>query len=242
MKQSFEEKYDITINTLIELASNKRIVDITDFCNSLKEKNLNFSIYGNPIEENSIYFYLGEISADCIEEKLPNITTLIDFKDELKPFYRLIDTGKLNDEEEKEFLKKYPKDEARRILSEERQKVFEFNWNNLLNQNNKNEFEFIEEIIKQESNQEKREIVIEARINFPNDLRQQIFKRANFKCENKNCKNPNSFTDKNGDIFLEIHHKVPYSKCKKHSLENCIALCPNCHKQIHFGNVNDVDL
>ena len=197
-----------------------------------------FSIYGNPAEENSIYFYLGEISAECIEERIPNITTLIDFKDELKPFYRLLDTEEMNGQEEKEFLKKYPKDEVKKILNQERERIFKFNWNELLTQNDQDYL--INEIIKQEQDIQKREIIVEARINFPKNIKLEILQRANFRCENKNCKNPNSFKDKNGDIFLEIHHIIYYSECKTHSLKNCFALCPNCHRQIHFGNIKDI--
>ena len=93
-----------------------------------------------------------------------------------------------------------------------------------------------------EKNLEKKEYLKEARANFPKVLKDQILKRANSKCENKVCKNPESFKDKDEEVFLEIHHKIPYSECKEHTFQNCIALCPNCHRQIHFGNIDDLEI
>jgi hypothetical protein len=207
----FEIIFEIILQALIELATSRTIVNIGEFCNILKKKNLVFSIYGNKRNESSIYYYLGEISGECIKEELPIITTLIDFK-ELKPFYRL---------------------KEGQSLEEEREKVFNFKWQEF-HYSDLNELTQIDET--------KREVVLESRIAFPINLKREILQKANFQCENKNCKNPSSFLDNKGEVFLEIHHKIPYSQCKNHSLENCIALCPNCHKQIHFGNVKDVVL
>ena len=35
--------------------------------------------------------------------------------------------------------------------------------------------------------------------------------------------------------FLEVHHKLPLSEGGEDTIENTIALCPNCHRQEHFG-------
>jgi 5-methylcytosine-specific restriction protein A len=37
--------------------------------------------------------------------------------------------------------------------------------------------------------------------------------------------------------YLEVHHVEPLAKDGPDSLENVLALCPNCHKQLHFGQV-----
>ncbi|WP_158499956.1 HNH endonuclease signature motif containing protein [Spiroplasma culicicola] len=47
--------------------------------------------------------------------------------------------------------------------------------------------------------------------------------------------------------YVEIHHIIPHSKSDsfKNSIEvlgNYISLCPNCHKQIHNGTRNDVEM
>ena len=35
--------------------------------------------------------------------------------------------------------------------------------------------------------------------------------------------------------YLEVHHKLPLSEGGEDTVENAIALCPNCHRQEHFG-------
>ena len=57
---------------------------------------------------------------------------------------------------------------------------------------------------------------------------------AKGKCEN--CKNNAPFTRKsNGTPYLEVHHVIPLSEDGDDTVENTIALCPNCHRQIHYG-------
>lgn len=36
----------------------------------------------------------------------------------------------------------------------------------------------------------------------------------------------------------ELHHIIPWSKCKKHEFENLIALCPNCHVRADRGEID----
>jgi Predicted restriction endonuclease len=39
-----------------------------------------------------------------------------------------------------------------------------------------------------------------------------------------------------GDIpFLEVHHIVPLYDGGADTLDNCAALCPNCHRAIHLS-------
>jgi 5-methylcytosine-specific restriction protein A len=38
-----------------------------------------------------------------------------------------------------------------------------------------------------------------------------------------------------GSPYLEVHHKIPLSEDGTDTLENVLALCPNCHREIHFG-------
>ena len=71
-------------------------------------------------------------------------------------------------------------------------------------------------------------------------LKATRIKMANHKCEiNKNHK---SFTDKTGKHqYLECHHIIPISaqkdfpNIKLDSMFNIIALCPNCHKKVHYA-------
>jgi 5-methylcytosine-specific restriction enzyme A len=35
--------------------------------------------------------------------------------------------------------------------------------------------------------------------------------------------------------YLEVHHKIPLAAGGEDTVENAIALCPNCHRERHFG-------
>jgi 5-methylcytosine-specific restriction protein A len=38
-----------------------------------------------------------------------------------------------------------------------------------------------------------------------------------------------------GQPYLEVHHEKPLSEGGNDTIENAIALCPNCHRKKHFG-------
>ena len=57
-------------------------------------------------------------------------------------------------------------------------------------------------------------------------------RRANGACQL--CNNEAPFLNKDGSPFLEIHHVVWLSKGGKDSIDNTIALCPNCHRKMHI--------
>ena len=35
--------------------------------------------------------------------------------------------------------------------------------------------------------------------------------------------------------FLEVHHIQPLAEGGKDTVKNTVALCPNCHREAHFG-------
>lgn len=39
----------------------------------------------------------------------------------------------------------------------------------------------------------------------------------------------------NGEPYLEVHHVIPLSQNGEDTLENAEALCPNCHREKHYG-------
>jgi 5-methylcytosine-specific restriction enzyme A len=45
------------------------------------------------------------------------------------------------------------------------------------------------------------------------------------------------FKDKRGEPFLESHHIVWLSEGGEDSIENTVALCPNCHRKMHVLNL-----
>ncbi|WP_259524238.1 HNH endonuclease [Shewanella baltica] len=50
------------------------------------------------------------------------------------------------------------------------------------------------------------------------------------------CKKAAPFTrKKDNSPYLEVHHIVPLSVDGEDSLDNVIVLCPNCHREKHFG-------
>lgn len=66
------------------------------------------------------------------------------------------------------------------------------------------------------------------------DVVAEVLFRAQGKCEL--CNKPAPFKKKsNGLPYLEVHHKVWLSNDGEDSVENAIALCPNCHRQQHHG-------
>jgi 5-methylcytosine-specific restriction protein A len=62
-------------------------------------------------------------------------------------------------------------------------------------------------------------------------------RRANGICQL--CLLPAPFTNKNKKPYLEVHHIVWLAREGNDSLENTVALCPNCHRKMH---VLDVDI
>lgn len=64
-------------------------------------------------------------------------------------------------------------------------------------------------------------------------------KRANGYCQL--CEKRAPFKDQNGEPYLECHHIEWLSKGGMDSIDNCVALCPNCHRKMHIIN-DDEDI
>ncbi|UYP07258.1 HNH endonuclease [Priestia megaterium] len=58
--------------------------------------------------------------------------------------------------------------------------------------------------------------------------------RANGLCQL--CEEPAPFLTKKGDPYLETHHIEWLSKGGEDTIENTVALCPNCHRRMHSLN------
>ncbi|SMY33443.1 HNH endonuclease [Photobacterium andalusiense] len=66
------------------------------------------------------------------------------------------------------------------------------------------------------------------------DVVAEALYKANGICEA--CHQPAPFIKKsNGEPYLEVHHIIPLSEGGEDSLENVQAICPNCHRKMHFG-------
>lgn len=66
------------------------------------------------------------------------------------------------------------------------------------------------------------------------DVVAEVLLRAKGFCEK--CKRKAPFIRKsNSTPYLEVHHIIPLSENGDDTVENCQALCPNCHREVHFG-------
>lgn len=66
------------------------------------------------------------------------------------------------------------------------------------------------------------------------DVVAEVLQRANGICEY--CEKPAPFIkDIDGNGFLEVHHIIHLSDNGDDTVENAVALCPNCHRQAHYG-------
>lgn len=62
-------------------------------------------------------------------------------------------------------------------------------------------------------------------------------RRANGQCQLCGMSAP--FKGKNGKPYLEVHHIVWLSQNGDDTIENVVALCPNCHRKVHILNEAD---
>ena len=62
----------------------------------------------------------------------------------------------------------------------------------------------------------------------------EVLCRANGQCDQ--CSSPAPFTKHTDHTpYLEVHHRIPLAKGGDDTVENAIALCPNCHREAHHG-------
>lgn len=67
----------------------------------------------------------------------------------------------------------------------------------------------------------------------PDVIAERLYIAAGY-CED--CKQKAPFLRKStGEPYLEVHHIIPLSQNGEDSVDNTIALCPNCHRKRHFG-------
>ncbi|GEA18927.1 hypothetical protein E306M_20640 [Moorella sp. E306M] len=57
-------------------------------------------------------------------------------------------------------------------------------------------------------------------------------RRANGRCQL--CHQPAPFLNPDGEPFLEVHHIVWLSRGGEDTINNTVALCPNCHRKMHI--------
>jgi len=66
------------------------------------------------------------------------------------------------------------------------------------------------------------------------DVVAAVLIRAKGQCEG--CKCPAPFKRASDDTpYLEVHHRVHLAEGGDDTVENAVALCPNCHREAHYG-------
>lgn len=69
------------------------------------------------------------------------------------------------------------------------------------------------------------------------DVVAEVLRRANGFCER--CDNPAPFIrKKDSSPYLEVHHIQQLADGGEDTVVNAMALCPNCHRELHFGSVS----
>lgn len=58
--------------------------------------------------------------------------------------------------------------------------------------------------------------------------------RSGGRCEMPDC-DAKLFRRDDGTVYLEVHHIQPLSEGGEDTLANAAALCPRCHRELHFG-------
>jgi 5-methylcytosine-specific restriction protein A len=66
------------------------------------------------------------------------------------------------------------------------------------------------------------------------DVVAEVLERASGYCEACDKEAP-FIRATDGTPYLEVHHIIPLAENGEDTVENAIALCPNCHREAHFG-------
>jgi hypothetical protein len=70
------------------------------------------------------------------------------------------------------------------------------------------------------------------------DVIVEALARADGRCEG--CGMPAPFRRRSdGSPYLEVHHRIPLAVGGEDTIDNAIALCPNCHRSAHFGGYTE---
>ncbi len=68
----------------------------------------------------------------------------------------------------------------------------------------------------------------ERRPPIPADVKRRVLVEAGHRCAIPTCRY----------IEVELHHIIPWAKCKAHNYDNLIALCANCHRRADRGEID----
>jgi hypothetical protein len=63
---------------------------------------------------------------------------------------------------------------------------------------------------------------------IPVEIKRKVLVEAGHRCTIPHC----------GSAEIDVHHIIPWETCQDHSPDNLIALCPNCHRRAHKGEID----
>ena len=52
------------------------------------------------------------------------------------------------------------------------------------------------------------------------------------------CRSEAPFNQPDGAAYLEIHHLCQLTDGGSDTIQNAVVVCPNCHRELHFGSRN----
>ena len=88
--------------------------------------------------------------------------------------------------------------------------------------------------LKNANKQPKLTLKVTYTYNRNHDVVAEVLDQANGVCGR--CKKPAPFNRaKDNTPYLEVHHKIRLADKGEDTVENSIALCPTCHRRVHFG-------
>ncbi|MFC3208118.1 HNH endonuclease [Aquamicrobium soli] len=68
------------------------------------------------------------------------------------------------------------------------------------------------------------------------DVHRYVLARADGRCESSVCRKAGPFISKSSNLpYLEAHHTIRRCDAGPDSPRYVIAICPNCHRRVHFG-------
>ena len=85
---------------------------------------------------------------------------------------------------------------------------------------------------KGKKNPKKKNVTAEQIIRDP-EVHAWILHNSKSMCEC--CEEPSPFFKPDGRGYLEVHHLKRLADDGSDTIENAVAVCPNCHRELHYG-------
>lgn len=71
---------------------------------------------------------------------------------------------------------------------------------------------------------------------YERDRQNKVYLISQNGCVCELCGWVSDITDKQGDTYIEMHHLRPLSENGSDRIANCVLLCPNCHRRLHYSS------